>query len=96
MSVSLTSSGLYLEPRAYTDGSGNNYGTPKFVSSSTSLGGGTWSGVEFESYEKYNSSNGKTYTLVRSSVKANVSSSSKVGGDLLQSLLTQSLEREVA
>ena len=49
MSVSLTSAGLYLEPRVYVNaGSGNNYGTPRVVSSSgTSLGGGSWSGIYF-------------------------------------------------
>lgn len=50
MSVSLTSSGLYLEPRVYISSDGVNYGTPKFVSGSTSLGGGSWTGIHIAMY----------------------------------------------
>ena len=46
MSVSLTSAGLYLEPRVYVNaGSGNNYGTPRVVSSYGTSLGGSWSGI---------------------------------------------------
>lgn len=68
MNVSLTSAGLYLEPRVYKkDSSGANYGTPFFVAGTVEFSG-TWTGLD------------AGYGMGNSSIVENVTNHTTLGG----------------
>ena len=88
MAISLTSAGLYLEPRVYVGkASGNNYGVPRvFDGGSVSGLSGSWTGISI----------GNMGTCKLHSNVSTAASSLAQGGNFLPNSLTTLNQKEVA